>query len=316
MNAGGQGFNADIFSDFGDIFGNINFGEMGGLGDILGNIFGMGGGSRGFGFGSGGSQRGGYGGRGGANLRYDVEIPFKAAVFGTKVEIKFSHEELCKDCKGTGAAAGSGKKVCPSCGGTGQIRRSSGFFSMASTCPQCHGEGYVIEHPCKTCGGTGTVKANQKLMVTIPAGIEDGRRVVVRGQGDAGTNGAPAGDLYVFIRVKPHEYFERQDNDLYCAVPLSISQAALGAEIEVTTLDDKVIKVKTPAGVQSGKLLRVRNEGVPGALGSRGYLYIKLIVRTPERLSRQGREILEQFSRTEGENTKPNPIPLSEMARM
>jgi molecular chaperone DnaJ len=313
MNSGGQGFDPNMFRGFEDIFGDLG-GLGGGLGSIFDSLFGGGGG---FGFGGSSGGRRGYGNvRHGANLRYDVEIPFKAAVFGTKVEIKFSHEVVCKDCKGTGAASGSGKKVCPSCNGTGQIRRSSGFFSMSTTCPQCNGEGYVIEHPCKTCGGSGTVKANQKLMVSIPAGVEDGRRVVVRGQGDAGPNGANAGDLYVFIRVKPHPLFERQENDLYCAVPLSISQAALGCEINVTTLDDKTIKLKIPAGMQNGKMLRVPNEGVPGSLGHRGYLYIKFMVKTPERLSRRGRELLEEFSKTEGEDSSPKLIPLSEVARM
>jgi molecular chaperone DnaJ len=150
-------------------------------------------------------------------------------------------------------------------------------------------------------------------MVTIPAGVENGKRVVIPRQGDAGPTGGSPGDLYVFIRVKPHEYFERQDQDLYCAVPISITQASLGADIHVTTLDGKTIKVKIPAGIQNGKMLRVRDEGVPGG-GHRGNLYIKLLVQIPSKLSRRGKELMEELSRVEGENESPKPIPLSEMA--
>ena len=150
-------------------------------------------------------------------------------------------------------------------------------------------------------------------MVTIPAGIENGKRVVISQQGDAGPNGGPSGDLYVFIRIKPHEYFERQDYDLYCAVPISITQAALGAEIHVSTLDNKTIKVKVPAGTQNGKMLRIRDEGVPSGRG-RGNFYIKLIVKIPEKLSRKGRDLLEELSKTEGENNNPKPISLAELS--
>jgi len=250
--------------------------------------------------------------RQGANLRYDIEIPFKDAVYGTKVEIQFSHNESCPVCKGSGAATGSGRKTCPVCQGSGQIRHSQGFFSLASTCHNCGGEGTIIEKPCMECGGSGTQKKRQKLSVTIPQGVENGKRLVIPRQGDAGPNGGPAGDLYVIIRVKPHEYFERQDLDLYCAVPISISQASLGAEIQVTTLDGKTIKIKVPAGTQSGKMLRVRDEGVPSG-GRRGNLYIKFMVRIPEKLSRRGKELLEEFARAEGQNDNPDAIPLSQL---
>jgi len=150
-------------------------------------------------------------------------------------------------------------------------------------------------------------------MVTIPAGVENGKRVVIPKQGDAGPNGGPSGDLYVFIRIKPHEYFERQGTDLYCAVPISITQAALGADIHVTTLDNKTIKVKVPAGIQTGKMLRIRDEGIPSG-SQRGSLYIKLMVQIPERLSRRGRELLEEFTKVEGQNDSPKPIPLSQLS--
>jgi len=265
-----------------------------------------GGGFRRSGGGSGSSARQG------ANLRYDIEIPFKDSVFGTKVEIQYSHNESCKTCKGLGTADGSSKKTCPVCRGSGQVRHSQGFFSIATTCHQCHGEGSIIEKPCNECGGSGTKKARQKIMVTIPAGVENGKRVVISRQGDAGPNGGPAGDLYVYIRVKPHEYFERQAYDLYCAVPISISQAALGGDIHVTTLDNKTIKVKVPSGVQNGKMLRIRDEGVPMG-NNRGNLYIKLMVQIPEKLTRRGKELLEELAKTEGQNDSPKPIPLSQL---
>ena len=294
---GGQQDYSQVFRGFEDIFGDFS-----NISDIFGSFFG-----------GGRSFRGG-GGQGsvrqGANLRYDIEIPFKDAVFGTKVEIQYSRNESCPACKGSGADNGSGRKTCPTCQGSGQVRHSQGFFSVASTCHACGGEGYIIERPCRECGGSGTQKKRQKIMVTIPAGVENGKRVVIPRQGDSGPNGGPAGDLYVFIRIKAHEYFERQGLDLYCATPISVSQAALGADIHVTTLDGKTIKVKVPTGIQSGKMLRIRDEGVPSG-GRRGNLYIKLMVRIPEKLSRRGRELLEELARVEGQDDSPKPIPLS-----
>jgi len=292
----GGGQDWSNFRGFSDIFGE------GGFSSIFESF--MGGGSF--------RSRGTGGVRQGANLRYDYEIPFKDAVFGTKAEIQYAHNESCTTCKGAGTAEGGGRKTCPLCRGSGQVRHSQGFFSVATTCHQCHGDGYIIDKPCKDCGGSGTQKKRQKIMVTIPAGVENGKRVVIPKQGDAGPNGGPPGDLYVFIRIKPHEYFERQSYDLYCAVPISISQAALGADIHVTTLDNKKIKVKVPAGVQNGKMLRIRDEGVPAGT-QRGNLYIKLMVKIPEKLSRRGKELLEELSRIEGQDDSPKPIPLSQL---
>jgi molecular chaperone DnaJ len=302
--AGVEGMGPGNAHDFSQAFQGFEdiFGDLGGFGSIFDSFFG-----------SGRRSSGSGGARQGANLRYDIEIPFKDAVFGTKVEIAYSRNESCPACKGSGAAASSGKKTCPTCQGSGQVRHSQGFFSVASTCPSCGGEGYIIEHPCKECGGSGTQKKRQKIMVTIPSGVEDGKRVAIRGHGDAGPAGGPPGDLYVVIRVKPHEFFERQDKDLYCAVPISVTQAALGTEIQVPTLDKKTIKVKIPTGIQSGKLLRIRDEGVPAG-GRRGNLYIKLIVKVPEKLSRRGRELMEELAKVEGENDSPKPIPLSELS--
>jgi molecular chaperone DnaJ len=293
--SGGRDFSS-AFQGFEDIFGDFS--------GIFDTFFG-GGGRRSSGGGSSGIRQG-------ANLRYDIEIAFKDAVFGTRVEIQYSHSEACSSCKGTGAAGGSGRKSCPTCQGSGQVRHSQGFFSMSSTCPSCGGEGFIIEHPCKDCGGSGVQKKRQKIMVTIPAGVENGKRVVIPRQGDAGLNGGPPGDLYVFIRVKPHEYFERENLDLYCAVPVSVTQAALGTDIHIAALDGKTIKVKIPPGTQNGQLLRIRDEGVPAA-GRRGSLYIKVMIRVPVKLSRRGRELMEELSKVEGENNSPKPIPLSEL---
>jgi molecular chaperone DnaJ len=185
---------------------------------------------------------------------------------------------------------------------------------MSSPCPSCVGQGEIIEKPCNECGGSGTQKKRQKIMVTIPPGIENGKRVVISRQGDSGPAGGPPGDLYVVIRIKPHDFFERQDENLYCAIPISITQASLGAEIQVPTLDGKTIKVKIPAGIQNGKMIRIKNEGVP-ASGRRGDLYLKLMVQIPSKLSKRGRELMEELSTVEGENNSPKPIPLSELVK-
>jgi molecular chaperone DnaJ len=292
----GGGHDWSNFKGFEDIFGG------GDISSIFESIFGGG-----MGGGFGGSER--RGPRPGANLRYDIELSFKDAVFGTKVEIQYSHNEACVVCHGSGSEAGSGRKTCPTCGGAGQVRHSQGFFSLSQTCPSCGGAGTIIDKPCRQCGGAGAQKKKQSIKVTIPPGIEHGKRIVIPKQGDAGRAGAPPGDLYVFVHVKPHKYFERQDSDLYCALPVSITQAALGCDIEVTTLDGKAIKVKIPAGFQNGKLLRIRGEGVPESR-ARGDLYLKLLVQVPQKLSRKGRELLEEVSRLEGENTKPDLIEL------
>lgn len=291
----------NVYRDFGDLFGG------GGFSDIFESFFG--GGMR--------SSRGG-GQRGpstGSSLRYDVDIDFKEAVFGTKVEIAYTHQIHCSTCSGSGVQSGSGRKVCHSCNGTGQIRRNSGFFSIASTCPTCGGEGYLVENPCNDCHGTGLKRKQQKLKVTIPAGVDTGNRISISGQGDAGPNGGPAGDLYVYVNVRPHKYFERSGNDLYCQIPISITQAALGAEIEVMTIDDVKVKVAIPPGTQNGKVLRLRNKGVPhlrSSLDQRGDQYIKLVVEVPKKLNREAKNLIQRLSEVLGENASPEPVPFNE----
>ncbi|HHU37164.1 MAG TPA: molecular chaperone DnaJ [Treponema sp.] len=297
---GPGGFDPSAFQGFEDIFGDFS--------GIFENLFGGGGGG-------GGRRRpsGPPGASQGASLRYDLQISFKDAVYGTKAEIQYSRNETCAPCKGSGAAGGSGRKMCSTCQGAGQVRRSSGFFSVASPCPTCRGEGTIVENPCKECSGSGVQKKRQKILVTIPPGVEDGKRINIPRQGDAGQGGGAYGDLLVFIRVKPHVAFERSRADLYCAIPISMTQAALGSEITITALDDKNLKLKIPAGTQNNKLLRIRSEGVPLSNGKKGDFYIKIKVEIPAKISSQAKALLEEFAALQGENSKPEPILLADL---
>ncbi len=287
---------SSIFQGFEDLFGDF--------GSFFDSFFGGGGG--------GGRRRSGRGRRG-ADLRYDLAIPFVDAALGAKTEISYSRSERCDSCKGTGAEKGAGRKICPSCGGTGQVRRSSGFFSIAQVCQGCGGEGEVVERPCGACSGAGTVRRKRTLTIAIPAGIEDGRRLAVAGEGDAGPNGTPPGDLYVVVRVQRHEYFEREGADLYCAVPISVAQAALGAEIPLPTLDGRTVLVTVRPGTQHGAMLRLRGEGVPNEGSHRGDLYVKVLVRVPERLSGRAKELMKAFAEAAGDEPAPGPVPLSQL---
>jgi molecular chaperone DnaJ len=286
-----------VFRDFEDIFGDFS--------NIFDSFFG------------GGRRRGS--GRNarlrGSDLRYSLEIPFQDAVFGTETEVLYQRHATCGECKGSGAESGSGRKVCPTCGGSGQVRRSSGFFSIASPCSTCGGEGYVIENPCGGCHGSGLITKKQRIKVTIPAGIESGKRINIPGQGDSGPNGGTPGDLYVDINVLPHRHFERDRNDVYCVVPVSITQAALGTDILVNTLDSKKIKVKIPSGTQNGKMLRVKNEGVPYLHNTsrRGDLYIRIQVTIPTKLSGKEKDLLSKLAELHGEDSSPEPVPLTDL---
>jgi molecular chaperone DnaJ len=301
----GSGYGAhdfsSVFRDFEDLFGDT-------FSSFFDSFFG--GGAR--------TRRGGgrTSARRGADLRYELSISFVDAVFGKKEEISFPRNETCEACGGTGADKGTGKRVCPGCGGSGQVRRSSGFFSIATTCPTCQGEGEIIERRCSACGGRGLLSRQRKLKISIPAGIESGKRISIPGQGDAGANGGPPGDLYVFIKVQPHEYFERQGSDLYCVIPISITQAALGTDILVPTLEDnRRVKVKIPAGTQNGKILRLKGEGVPHLNNPerRGDLYIKILVRVPAKVNGRARSLLQELASQLGEEQSPNPVRLSDL---
>ena len=209
-------------------------------------------------------------------------------------------------CGGTG---GTGRKTCPSCHGTGRVTSGSGFFQMSSTCRTCGGKGYVIEKPCTSCHGTGTVNKTEKLMVTIPAGIDDGARLSLRGKGDAGLNGGEDGDLVLFITVRPDKYFVREGNDVYIQMPVSMTQAALGASIFVPTVDGADIKVDIPQGVQSGTMLRVTGKGVPVLRSTqRGDMYIRVMVETPRRLSLKARKLMKELAEEIKETDRPTPM--------
>lgn len=289
-NMGGPTFNASAFRDFEDIFGDFS--------GIFDSFFG------------GGIRTGRRGRSRGNDIRHDVECDFESVVFGKDVEIEYERLASCSACGGGG---GEGIKVCSHCEGTGQLRRSSGFFSVATTCDSCGGGGTVIDNPCNKCRGKGTVRSYQVIKVSIPPGMNPDRRIRLEGQGNHGPHGAPPGDLYVYVHVRPHAYFVRHDYDLYCALPISMTQAALGADIWVRALDGKRIKLKVPAGTQDSKLLRIRGEGVPvlNAGGRRGNLYVKLKVEIPIRLSGKEKDILRRFSMQRGESEEPAPVPLN-----
>jgi len=306
MGSGAHDYSS-VFRDFEDIFGGFSGDFSGGFGSIFDSFFGGGGGrSKG--------RRGDNSSRG-ADLQYNLDVSFKDAVFGSKVEISYNRNHTCDLCGGTGSKQGSGKKTCSTCGGTGQVRRSSGFFSIATPCSTCHGEGFVIENPCTKCRGSGVERRTQKIKVTIPAGIESGKRINISGQGNAGNNGGPAGDLYVFIQVKPHEYFERHSQDIYCLISISFTQAALGAAIFVNTLDDKKVKLKIPPGTQNNKMFRLREEGVPHLHNPnrRGDLYVKINVVVPDKLSSKQKKLLEDLASVSEENDNPKPEKLSSL---
>lgn len=291
---GGGGFSdfSSVFRDFEDIFGDFS--------GIFESFFG--GGRRRSGRSS--AQRG-------ADLRYDLEVSFLDAAFGTEVEIGYMRHIACERCSGKGAEPGSSKQTCQTCGGAGQVRRSSGFFSIASACPTCGGEGSVLDNPCKECGGSGLDKKKESVQITIPAGIDTGKRINVPGHGDAGPNGGPAGDLFVIVHVKAHDYFERSGNDVQCTIPISFTQAALGAEIMVPTLEEKRVKMKIPAGTQSERVFRLKGEGIPHLNNpqKRGDMYVKVHVDIPEKLSGKAKDLLKEFAELEGANEKPDPLP-------
>lgn len=303
MGGGGAQY-SHAFHDFSDLFG----GAGGGFSDIFDSIFGGG-------F-SGGSSRGGRssGPASGASLRYDLHIQFKDAVYGTNADIHFKHNESCEVCKGTGAAAGASKKTCPTCGGMGQVRQGNGFFTIQQTCPKCGGKGTTIDKPCSNCRGSGIQEKSKQMSLKIPAGVDNGKRIVIRGQGDAGENGGAAGDLVVVLHVESHPLFERDGNDLYCAVPVTLAQAALGCEITITALDGKKVTIKVPDGTSNGKLLRIKGEGVPISGSSRkGDLYVKIMVQVPTHLSGKQKDLLKQYLELENPPKEPQLINLSRL---
>ncbi len=266
MGGGGQGFGS-----FSDIFG-----------DVFGDIFGGGGRGRG------GPQRG-------SDLRYTLELDLEEAVRGTTVKIRVPTLVACGTCDGSGAKAGSRPQACTTCGGHGQVRMQQGFFSVQQTCPNCRGKGSIISDPCGDCHGAGRVEETKTLSVKVPPGVDTGDRIRLSGEGEAGPDGGPPGDLYVQVAVRQHEIFEREGKNLYCEVPISFVDASLGGEIEVPTLDGRV-KLKVPAETQTGKLFRLRGKGVaPVRGGAAGDLLCRVVLETPVNLSSKQKELLREF---------------------
>ena len=274
--------------------GGGNFSDI--FGDVFGDIFG------------GGGARGGQRSNRGSDLRYTLELDLEEAVRGTTVQIRVPKLSTCEVCDGSGAKPGTSVDTCRTCGGQGQVRVQQGFFSMAQTCPTCRGRGKTIKDPCNACHGQGRVEKTKTLEVKIPAGVDTGDRIRLSGEGEAGVNGGPAGDLYVQVAVRQHKIFERDNADLYCEVPISFADAALGGELEVPTLDGRV-KLKIPEGTQTGKLFRLRGKGVkPVRGGGPGDLLCKVAVETPVNLSRKQKDLLREFQQdTDGEGGKHSP---------
>lgn len=304
-----------------DQFGHAAFeGGMGGRGgpggmgggfggasmsDIFDDLFGefMGGGGRG---GGRGGRRGAGGQMRGHDLRYNMEISLEEAFEGKKAQVRVPSSVACDACHGSGAAPGSSPITCPTCQGDGKVRASQGFFTIERTCPTCHGRGQTIDKPCPVCSGAGRVEKERTLSVNIPAGVEDGTRIRLAGEGEAGMRGGPAGDLYIFLSVKPHRLFERDGADLFCRVPISMVTASMGGEIEVPTLGGKKVKVKIPEGAQTGRQFRLKGKGMP-VVNSRetGDLYIQITIETPVNLTKKQKELLRQFEDASSPSNSP-----------
>jgi molecular chaperone DnaJ len=273
VSGAGVGFDPTIFADFSDILGDF-FG--------FGNVFGR--------------RRGP---RRGADLRYNLEISFEEAAFGTETQIRIPRTETCSTCAGSGASPGTRPTTCPSCRGSGQVSFQQGFFSVARTCSHCRGSGRIVSEPCRTCGGDGHVQAERTLQLKIPPGVDNGSQLRVGGEGEAGALGGPPGDLYVVVRVHEHAFFRRDGTHLFCEVPVSVPLAALGGSIEVPTLDGGKTRLSIPEGTQSGTVLRLRGQGVP-PLGGRGRGDLQVLIRVvvPRHLTSEQRKLLEQLAKT------------------
>ena len=276
----------DIFkgADFGSIFDDLGFGGGGIFGDIFEGMFGGGFSSRD----RGGALRG-------RDLEYEIEISFEDAAFGVKKTINIPRHETCDTCKGEGVRPGTKKTTCHTCNGKGRLMQSTGFFSIQQTCPKCRGEGTVIKNPCVKCAGTGRVRLTKKIEVNIPAGVDTGSRLRVQGEGEAGLKGGPRGDLYIYIHVKDHAIFERHGYDIVCDVPISFPVVTLGGEIEIPTLNGKVV-MKIPEGTQSGRIFRLAGKGIKRLRGyGNGDELVRVVVETPTRLNSEQKRILKQF---------------------
>ena len=279
---GGQGFGADFGSTFSDIFEDL---------------FGM------------GSQRGGGRGTGrerGADLRYNMEITLEEAFAGKNAQVRIPTSVTCEVCSGAGAKAGSKPKTCPTCNGAGKVRQTQGFFTLERTCVSCQGRGQVIDNPCPTCAGSGRVTRERTLSVNVPAGVEDGTRIRLAGEGEAGVRGGPQGDLYIFLSLAAHQFFQRDGADLHCRVPISMVTATLGGGFDVPTIDGGQTRVKVPEGTNSGRRFRLSGKGMP-VLRARetGDMYVQVLVETPQKLTKRQKELLQEFDKQSSSDTQP-----------
>jgi molecular chaperone DnaJ len=281
---GGVDFNGTVFQDFHDIFGDFF-----GFEDLFGS----------------GGRRGRNRAQRGSDLRYDMTLTFEEAAAGVSTKIKLPKQELCGACHGTGAKAGTGATSCQACGGRGQLAYQQGFFTITRTCPACQGAGQVIKERCAECRGQGRLEKEKMIELRVPAGVDTGTRLRVPGEGEPGANGGPTGDLYVVLEVKEHSFFERRGADLYCTIPVSISQAALGAELSVPGLNGEE-KLKIPEGTQGGAVFRIKGHGLPDPRGGgKGDLYYHVRVITPSKLNRDQRKLMEQLGATLKVDNKP-----------
>jgi molecular chaperone DnaJ len=278
---GGAGFGTDFASAFHDIFDDL---------------FGMGG------------RRGGRasGRERGADLRYNLEITLEEAFAGKTAQVRLPTSVTCETCSGTGAKAGTQPTACRNCGGSGRVRHAQGFFTLERTCSACQGRGSVIEQPCKVCSGAGRMTRERMLEVQIPAGVEDGTRIRLAGEGEAGMRGGPAGDLYIFLSLIPHPMFQREGADLFCRVPISMTTASLGGEFEVPTIDGGRTRVKIPDGTQTGKRFRLTSKGMPVLRSkARGDMYVQVMVETPQKLTKRQKDLLKEFEKESSKDTHP-----------
>lgn len=282
MGAGPHGFGADFSASMSEIFDDL-FGEF-----------------------MGGRRRHRSGRERGADLSYNMEITLADAYVGKIAQIRVPTSVTCETCSGSGAEPGSSPIACPTCNGFGKIRASQGFFTIERTCPNCQGRGEIIQDPCHTCTGAGRITRERTLSVNIPAGVEDGTRIRLAGEGEAGLRGGPPGDLYIFLSISPDEIFQRDGSDLFCKVPITITNAALGGQIEVPTIDGGRARVKIPEGTETGKQFRLRHKGMPVLRSTlTGDLYVQVEVETPQNLTRKQKELLKEFEKASTENTNP-----------
>lgn len=279
---GAGGFGPEFSSSMSDVFEDL-------FGDFMGG---------------GGRRQGGSGAQRGSDLRFNLEISLIDAFKGKSATINVPTSVTCETCDGSGAKPGTSPTTCSTCGGQGAVRASQGFFTVERTCPSCHGQGQTITDPCADCGGQGRINKERTLSVNIPAGVEEGTRIRVAGKGEAGTRGGPTGDLYIFLSIKPHEFFQRDGADLFCSVPITMATAALGGDVEVPTIDGNKARVTIPEGTQSGKQFRLRSKGMPVLRSQHnGDMYIQATVETPVNLSKKQKDLLKEFEAEKRDNS-------------